>query len=44
MHRPILLSEQTIYDTDEIRRHINEGDTDENENLLLYHPGCEVGL
>ena len=41
-HRPILLSDQNLYDYEQLRQHLDEGDVDENENLLIYHPMCEV--
>ena len=42
MFRPILLKEQKIMDQSELRAHLEEGETDENENLLIYHPHCSV--
>lgn len=44
VHRPILLSEQKTFYLDGLHRHMNEGDTDENENLILFHPYCEVRI
>ena len=41
-HRPILLSEQILYDFEQLKQHMEDGDRDENENLLIYHPYCEV--
>lgn len=41
-HRPILLCEQTVYDWEGLRQHLVEGEIDENENLLVYHPLCDV--
>lgn len=40
-NRPILLSEQILYDFDQLKQHMDDGDRDENENLLIYHPYCE---
>jgi E3 ubiquitin-protein ligase ZNF598 len=41
--RPVLLSQQTIYNRPELARHLREGEIDpEGDQLLMYHPQCQV--
>jgi hypothetical protein len=41
LYRPLLLQEQTIFTHDQFRLHLEEGESDESENLLIYHPLCD---
>jgi hypothetical protein len=38
----VLLSDQELYDLEQLRQHLEEGDLDQNENLIVFHPMCEV--
>ena len=41
LYRPLLLQEQTIFTQEQFRLHLEEGESDESENLLIYHPLCD---
>lgn len=36
----MLISEQVLYNIDQLRDHMNEGDYDDMGNLITYHPEC----
>ncbi len=37
-----LLKDNITYDREQLAHHLEEGDTDHNENLTIYHPFCQV--
>ena len=44
VYRPTLLSEQAVFDRIGLDKHMTQGEFDENENLLVFHPHCEVRI
>lgn len=43
VQRPVLLSQQRVYNRLELARHLQEGEIDpECDQLLMYHPQCQV--
>lgn len=37
-----LLKDNITYDREQLEHHLEDGDTDHNENLIIYHPLCQV--